>query len=182
MTSSNMGHSLVLAGWDILLPMLIFVVVVAVVILSIWNSNFVHIWYWQDEKLMLMFILLLMLLLLFLSMWSTNDIGHILVLAGWDVDVDFCSYCCWCCSCYCYFYQCGTQMTSSNIGHILASAGCDQRLKDGNKAMRRSFSFLRLDNVTMPIVRCQFCKSDKVLFAKELQTIFKPVLQNMGQK
>ena len=65
-------------------------------------------WYWQDEKLMLMFILLLMLLLLFLSMWSTNDIGHILVLAGWDVDVDFCSYCCWCCSCYCYFYQCGT--------------------------------------------------------------------------
>ena len=73
-------------------------------------------------------------------------------------------------------------MTSSNIGHILASAGYDQRLKDGNKAMRRSFSFLRLDNVTMPIVRCQFCKSDKVLFAKELQTIFKPVLQNMGQK
>ena len=74
MTSSNMGHNLVLAGWDILLPMLIFVVVFAVVILSIWNSNFVHIWYWQDENLMLMFILLLMLLLLFLSMWNANDI------------------------------------------------------------------------------------------------------------
>ena len=48
MTSSNVIHILVLAGWDILLSMLIFVVVVVVVaavILSMWNSNIGHIWY-----------------------------------------------------------------------------------------------------------------------------------------